>query len=162
MQDKGNDLENLFRMISHMQRNCFDAECKRRGINTAIHPAILLFLRNCSVASQNEIADTLDLDIATMAVSIKELEEAGALQKPADQAGPRQDLVMLTEKGRQMADEVNTVFEDVERSMFYNLSDEERVRLKKLFLHIAENLGSMQETSLEHLLGNRLEAIIMR
>lgn len=148
MEYRGNDLEDLFRTISRMQHNCVKREFERRGIDSVCRTPILFVLRNSSksmAASQKEIADRLGLSTPTVAVSIKRLEKAGVLYKVADETDLRRNLITLTEKGRQIADEAQTVFERVDRGMFNNLSQEECDQLKKLFLQIVANLESMKE-----------------
>jgi DNA-binding MarR family transcriptional regulator len=144
----GNELEDLFRTISRMQHNCVRREFERRGIDSAFRTPILFVLRDSSenmAASQKEIADRLGLSTSTVAVSIKRLEKAGLLHKIADETDLRRNLITLTEKGRQYADEAQTVFERVDRGMFNDLSHDERAQLKKLFLRIVANLDTMKK-----------------
>lgn len=144
----GNNLEDLFRMISRMQHNCARKRLEECGIDPICHPPILFVLRNSSedmAASQKEIADRLGLSTPTVAVSIKRMEKAGVLRKVADETDLRRNLIKLTEKGRKIADEAQAVFEDVDRGMFTDLSQEECDQLKKLFVRIVANLEAMKE-----------------
>ncbi len=149
MEYDGKNLEDLFRTISRMQHNCVRREFERRGIDPICNLPLLFLLRRNSenmAASQKEIADRLGLSTPTVAVSIKRMEKDGILHKVADKADLRRNLITLTQKGLRVADEAQAVFEDVDRSMFNNLSQEECRQLRKLFLRIVANLEAMKES----------------
>lgn len=153
MEYDGKNLEDLFRLISRMQHNCIKREFERRGIDSVCRTPILFILRHNSenmAASQKELADKLGLSTPTVAVSIKKLEKAGVVHKVADKTDLRRNLITLTEKGRQVADEAQSVFEVTEKSMFNNLSQEECKQLKKLFLRIVDNLEAMKDNPPQH------------
>jgi DNA-binding MarR family transcriptional regulator len=147
MNGSSDDLEVLFRRISGMKRSCIDAECVRRGIHLVGHPAILFFLRHCTAgmaASQKEIADALHMSTPTVAIQIKRMEKEGLVLKAADETDLRRNMITLSEKGRILADEAHDVFDYVEKNMFNNLTAEECLQLKKLFLRIVANLEHLK------------------
>ena len=165
---KGNDrvkyesdnLEDLFRIIFHMQHNCVKKEFEKGGIIKASHPPILFLLRHGTknmAASQKEIADRLGISTPTVAISIKRMEKAGLLHKVADESDLRRNLITLTENGKRQVDEAQDVFEEADARMFQGFSPEDCERLKAYFLRIISNLEAMGAQPPERLRNNICE-----
>ena len=140
-----NDLESLFRAISHMYHNCIRKEFEKREINHANHPPILFILKHESgnIASQKDIADKLGISPPTVAISIKRMVKVGLLQKVADESDLRRNFITLTEKGKRLVEESELVFDTIDQGMFRGFSQDDREQLKSTYLRIISNLEIM-------------------
>jgi len=139
-------LESLFRIVFRMHFNCIKKELEKRGLDQVSHPPILFILRNeanNAAVSQKEISDKLGVKPSTVAISIKRMENAGLLHKVADAKDQRINLITLTDKGKKLADESRLVFSQMDQGTFEGLTEDERIMLKTIFLHVIGNLEKM-------------------
>ena len=108
----------LFHGLHHAHKRRVAEEQALRGVGDLGAPMLLLSLFYAETAgeqwSQRDVARTLRLSPATVAVSLKTLERDGYINRTADERDQRRNRVTLTDKGR--STEVrHTVHKDQQR-----------------------------------------------
>lgn len=140
------DLEWLFRTLDRMFHNCIKSMFEKKGIVGASNPHILFTLRfnmKDMKATQKELGDMIGISPATVAISIKRMEKAGILCKISDKKDLRRNIITLTQKGVEIADECSAAFGEIDKEMFKGFSQDERDQLKQFYLRMIGNLKSM-------------------
>jgi DNA-binding MarR family transcriptional regulator len=90
---------------------------------------------------------------STISTTIQRMEKVGLVERKHDAEDQRVSHVYLTDAGRALQGDVERVWLRLEEEIFADLSLEERVLLRRLFLQMRENLMrvTQRERSSEHL-----------
>lgn len=97
--------------------------------------------------SHTELAARLQISPATTTKMIQRMERAGFVQRKPDPADQRLSRVYLTEAGRAIRNEVETVWLQIESETFAGFSVREKETLRRLFLKILKNLDKGKSRS---------------
>ncbi|WP_373601457.1 MarR family winged helix-turn-helix transcriptional regulator [Paraclostridium bifermentans] len=90
--------------------------------------------------SQEELAERLNIDKGTTARAIKKLEEAGFLTRERDLVDKRAYKVYLTEKGKDIKEEVYEIMMKWEEKITSNLNKEESENVVNLLMKICTTM----------------------
>ena len=139
----------LFHALHHAQKRRVAEELAVRGIGDLGAPMLLLSLFSAEAAgerwSQRDVARTLRVSPATVAVSLKTLERDGYVKRAADERDQRRNRVSLTDKGRKAVELCAESFQAVDDRMLSGFSPEERAQLTGFFTRMIDNLGGVEE-----------------
>jgi DNA-binding MarR family transcriptional regulator len=91
--------------------------------------------------TQSEIADQLSVQGATVTNMLQRLEEAGLVKRVRDSEDNRLVRVYLTEAGRQKESSINEQFGSMQELIFKDISEEERVLLRRWLQQIVMNIS---------------------
>ena len=91
--------------------------------------------------THTEVAENLCVQPATLTKMLDRLVRTGLVKRKMDPDDQRVSRVYLTEKGRELLQPINQVWEELEQISFANLTLEERLLLRRLLLQVYENLG---------------------
>lgn len=138
--------------VTHLQRSTLDQLLSRTGVYRSQHQ-ILMYVSDHPNASQKEIAARYKVSTATIAVSLKKLENGGYIRRIVDQKDNRFNQICLTEKGKKVTSDSAKIFECMEKQMFAGFSDQDYQALEELLDRIYENLeqGFATESEREEL-----------
>ncbi len=92
--------------------------------------------------THSEVAENLCVQPATITRMLDRLVKAGFVQRRTDADDQRVSRVYLTEKGNQLLQPIEQVWQELEEISFANLTLEERLLLRRLLLQVNENLGT--------------------
>lgn len=138
----------MFHALHHAHRRQLTEEQTARGVGELNAPMILLSLdyaeRSAQKWSQRDVARTLRLSPATVAVSLKTLERDGYVTRETERRDQRRNRVMLTDKGRQAVKQCGESFRAVDERMLAGFTEEECVQLTRFFVRMLENLGGAE------------------
>lgn len=104
-------------------------------------PPLLIALSHKDGQSQKELSERLRVKPATITVMIKRMEKSELLEKKSDEKDQRISRVYLTSKGREASRALKEIVIDMEEQCFKNLTQEERILLRRLLLQVADNLS---------------------
>ncbi len=107
--------------------------------NCDIAPGEIMFLMhlyNNSVARQDELSQTFNIDKGNITKSIKKLEDRGFLYKVKDSQDRRAYNIYLTEKGQELKPVILNVLDKLDALLSQNLSQEEYNQLLNLLKKI--------------------------
>jgi DNA-binding MarR family transcriptional regulator len=77
---------------------------------------------------------------STITTTIQRMEKAGLVTRKHDAEDQRVSRVYLTQKGRALQEDVEQTWRRLEGEVFDGLAPQERVLLRRLLLHMRENL----------------------
>lgn len=91
--------------------------------------------------TQSRLADALCIDASTVTKTLVRLERDGLVERRPDTADGRVLRVHLTPRGQGLVKPVVDVWTQAEQRLVENLSEAERMLLRRLLLQILSNLG---------------------
>lgn len=103
-------------------------------------PPILEYLVKHGGCAQKDIANSLHVSSASIAVSIKRMESGGLVTKTADHADMRCNKVNITEKGREVLESFEQVCSSLDKKVFDSLTEEELEQYYSLTERLIQNL----------------------
>ncbi len=106
-------------------------------------PKVLSRLRYKEGYLQKELAALCHVEPATMVVLLSNMEKRGMIRKEVDHVsgGKRAFRIYLTEEGKRLAEQVDTVVSEIERRSFEGFTEEEKNQLITLLDRMTENLS---------------------
>lgn len=121
------DVRNLFQVMNRrfglLQKNC----CHVDGIDISlVHSHILYEIEKHTKPSMQQIADLLGIDITTFSRQIQTLIKADLVKKSANPEDKRIHFLSLTEKGKQTANEIDTMVKENLNDIFSQMNEFER------------------------------------
>lgn len=139
----------LFHGLHHAHKRRVMEEQAGRGVGDLGSPMLLLSLFYAETAgeqwSQRDVARTMRISPATVAVSLKTLERDGYVKRSADERDQRRNRVELTDKGRQAVEKCGESFRAVDERMLSGFTPEEKAQLTGFFTRMIDNLGGVEE-----------------
>jgi DNA-binding MarR family transcriptional regulator len=103
-------------------------------------PKMLFALWEQEGLTHGELAAQAHVRPATITKMIQRMEKAGFVERRHDQEDQRVSRVYLTDAGRSIRSQVEQVWHTLEDETFAGFTVEERVLLRRFFLHMRENL----------------------
>lgn len=113
-----------------------------------VHPGQLPFINIISHqegVSQRELAERLHVKPPTVAVTVKRLEKAAVIYRKPDPNDMRISRIYLTEKGRQVAGQLEVVVKENEKALTAGFSEEELELAKRFFDRMMYNLDVLSD-----------------
>jgi len=144
--DKGSNKEILHQLITfavkhkRIMQNYLD----ETGVYQFQHRLLMEIFRNPHV-SQKDIARTMDVSAATVAVSLKKLEKGGYIKRETDEGDNRLNKIAITEKGNNIVEKSRKIFESANRKVFEGFTGEEKSALLVLIKKLNANLARMED-----------------
>jgi DNA-binding MarR family transcriptional regulator len=91
--------------------------------------------------TQSELADELGVQGATITNMLKRMEESGLVTRQRDSDDNRLVRVFLTDDGRAQERAITQQFEEMERSLFANVTPAERKNFRRTLRQLLVNMG---------------------
>lgn len=132
-------LDLLFANIAHLHHHRVHQLLEGLGLYRG-QPPVLRALWEQEGLTQSELAERMKITPATMTKMLQRMEKTGFIKRKADSDDQRVSRVYLTETGRSVQKDVETLFRQIEEETFENFSQEELDLLRRFFLQIRENL----------------------
>lgn len=113
-----------------------------------IHPGqcgMLWGLSKNDGLSQKELAKKLRITPPSITVMIRKMETEGLIVKRQDEKDQRITRIYITEKGREIANQMDGVLEQLEKEAFANMSEQEIMLLHRLLMQMKENLSKSEK-----------------
>jgi len=132
-------LDSLFAQICKLKHARIHTLLEGLGLYRG-QPSVLQALWEQEGLMHTELARRLRVQPATITKMLKRMEKTGFVERRPDLEDQRVSRVYLTEAGRAIRADVQQVWRQLEEEAFAGLTHEERVLLRRFFLHIRENL----------------------
>lgn len=104
-------------------------------------PPLLYALWEKEGQTHRELAEKLQITPATITKMIQRMEKTGFVQRQPDASDQRVSRVYLTDAGRAIRAQLETVWNQMEVEGFAGFNAEERVVLRSYLMRIRENLA---------------------
>ena len=109
-----------------------------------IHPGqcgMLWGLSQNDGLSQKELAKKMKITPPSITVMIRKMEAEGLIKKQQDEKDQRITRIYITDKGRKIAEQMDSVLCQLEKEVFANMSEQEIMLLHRLLLQMKDNLS---------------------
>jgi DNA-binding MarR family transcriptional regulator len=101
----------------------------------------LMRLRDLGPISQQELADTLDLDPSKLVALLNQLESDGLAERRRDPCDRRRHIVEISSRGHHRLADADRVMADFEVEFFSGLTPDELHELQGLLARVAERVA---------------------
>ncbi|MBE6571036.1 MAG: MarR family transcriptional regulator [Ruminococcaceae bacterium] len=136
------ELVRLFIHTDKLHRNLIEQRMSDLNLHRSQHIMLLCISAFETPPTQKDIAKKLDISAATVAVTIKKLEQAGFVTKATSDSDNRCNRVSITDEGRNILEQAKMIFENVDENMLSGLTNEELSNFVEYLKKIQANLRS--------------------
>ena len=139
------DLRRITEKNSYLlSRACLAHRQKLRGRLSEIdlhagQEIFLLFIWQDDGLTQSELGGRVGVQPATVTRMVRRMERSGLIERCKDENDGRVTRVYLTEKGWKMQEPLAQIWEETETELMHNLTNEERMLLRRLLLQMHKN-----------------------
>ncbi|GAA5543514.1 MULTISPECIES: MarR family winged helix-turn-helix transcriptional regulator [Brucella/Ochrobactrum group] len=110
--------------VNRRLRTVFDARVKERGLTLARARTLLALIEQEGLY-QKELAETLEIENATMVRLLDGLERQSFIERQTVEGDRRAKRVVMTEEGKILAEQVEKLAGDVREDLLEGVTDEE-------------------------------------
>ncbi|MGW2938214.1 MarR family winged helix-turn-helix transcriptional regulator [Streptomyces sp. NPDC001156] len=103
--------------------------------------ATLMLLGRCGSMGQQGLVAALEVDPSIMVAILNDLESAQLVERRRDPSDRRRHIVAITDRGRGVLAEAQTAVDEVERTLFGDLSPQEMTALRALLARVRTSPG---------------------
>lgn len=125
--------------VTKLHRCVIERALNDTGVYRSQHQ-ILMYVADNPNVSQKDIANLHGVSSATIAVTLKKLEQGGYIRRIVDQKDNRINQICITEKGNGIVADSFRIFQHMEEHMFHDFSEEEFRVMGQLLDKIYVNL----------------------
>jgi len=133
------ELGKLFFNIGRLQKTRADQYLEQIGLFRG-QGMLLKFLSHHDGLTHSEIAEKLEISPAAVTKVIKRLEELNLLKRQSDPKDDRVSRVFIQPEGKKVAEDLHTIFQQLEDQMFQGFSNEEMEQLHDFLIRMQLNL----------------------
>jgi len=130
--------------LCHLQHNRIHDLMDDLGLYRGQGRALDILWQNDG-CTHGDLAQALGVQPATVSKMIQRMERAGFVGRRADPKDQRVSRVFLSETGRQLKQQVDARFDQLEREAIQGLSPDEILTLRHLLAHVSDNLKATEE-----------------
>lgn len=123
---------------ARLLRRAFNARVKTLGM-TSHQARLLLILHNTEGENQGFYAEQLEVEPISLTRMIDRMEESGLIERRRDPADRRAWRLFMTERSRQVLDQVKKSLEGLEDEMLAGISAEHRALFEELLEKVRMN-----------------------
>jgi len=110
-------------------------------------PFLLFALLHCDGQSQKDLASKLNIKAPTITTMVKRMEKAELVERRQDDQDQRISRVYITEKGKEVCNELIEVKKVIDAETFNNFTEEEQMLLRRLLMQMRDNLDKACKNS---------------
>ncbi len=135
----------LFIKTNRMHREAFAYNAASFGLHRSQHKMIMHLHGKEGGLSQKELAKHMDVSPAAITVMINKLVASGFVKRSPYADDSRVNLILLTEKGEDVAVKSRVFFDGVDSTMLEGFSNEEIATLHSFFERMQKNMAEAVE-----------------
>lgn len=128
--------------VNRAHRMVLERQLNKTGVYRSQHQ-ILMYIADNPNVSQKDIAALHHVSTATIAVSLKKLENGGYIKRVVDQKDNRFNQICITPSGKTVVENSIRCFQEAEERMFDGFSPEELGQLDTFLKKARQNLEQM-------------------
>ena len=130
--------------IAKMHHCVIESKTKDVGMHRSMHMMLRILSERETPPTQKELAETLRISAAAVAVTLDKLESDGYIEKLPLDDDRRANSVKVTGRGMEALASTDEIFKVVDEATFSGLSDEEVSQMCGYLDVICENLSKMK------------------
>lgn len=128
--------------VNRAHRMVLERQLNKTGVFRSQHQ-ILMYIADNPNVSQKDIAALHHVSTATIAVSLKKLENGGYIKRVVDQKDNRFNQICITPSGKAVVENSIRCFQETEERMFDGFSPEELEQLDTMLGKMRQNLEQL-------------------
>ena len=139
----------LVRLLIHtdkLHRSLIEQRMQDLNLHRSQHIMLSNILSFDTPPTQKQLAQKLDISAATVAVTVKKLEQAGFISKCTAEGDGRCNKIFVTDSGKEILLKAREIFDTVDKSMFDGLSEKEIENFVTCLEKLQANLKSSGAT----------------
>lgn len=129
----------LINVVANKAAKTFDNELKNHGLSIALWPTLMCLWEEEGI-TQRDIAQKSKVESSTTTRTLDKLEKLGLVERREDPNSRRSFRVYLTDKGRELKDELLPVPIAVNQMMLSSLDEEEQKAIIKLLKKMVDTI----------------------
>lgn len=141
MDDSIFEIVKLFREIANLKFCMSQQQLRKLNLYPGQERIVYYLMKNNGL-SQSELCERLGVKPSTVAVMLKRMKDTGLFEKVSDKNDKRVVRIFLTDKGKEVYKEINMFHKHLGKLFFENISEEERIILKRILIKIKDNLNN--------------------
>ena len=126
--------------ILKIHKSCINTEASQFGLHTTQHRALMYLSRKGNLLSQKELALHLEITPAAVTQILQKLESDGYIERTLG-SDNRFNEIGITERGKNVVEKTKIIFQNIDKSLFANFSEDEMDAFIGFLERIYENLG---------------------
>lgn len=142
--DPNRTLEFLLVEVARLQLRVYNGRFRATGLNQS-QVAALVHLDRIEALSQTDLAERLGMKKAAAGTLIDGLEGKGLVERTRSQGDRRRQLVSITDAGRRVVLEVDTMSETLGTELRQGITRDERTQLVSILERLRENLRGIEK-----------------
>ena len=135
-------------LITKEHRTAVNRYVERNDLQKSQHRLLLVLshlIEESSNVSQRDLAESLNVTPAAVAVTLKKLEKNGIVSKTTSETDNRYNELSITEKGRQIVKDSKKAFRSTDMQIFKDFTTEEMEQLLSFLGRMEANLLPLTE-----------------
>ncbi len=116
------------------------------GIHRSQHMTLMFLSHHGECTSQKQIAEHFKISSASVAVTLKKLEDGGYIERESAEDDSRYNSIKITKKGKEIIDKSEEIFSNADYEMFKDFSDEDYVIFSSCLDRMAKGLTEYAES----------------
>lgn len=141
------DINNLYELtlaeklarVSRLWKMVADRELSPLGLTHPRWTALWKLQRLGDNVSQKQLADALEIELASLMRTLKQLEEQSLITRHNCTHDKRARIITLTDEGRLMIQQMETRILQVRRQLLGSINDDELIKMSQILEQISEN-----------------------
>jgi DNA-binding MarR family transcriptional regulator len=129
----------FFFEFSKLHRECMQQELATAGLYLG-WPMLLCAIHHLNGCSQKELAEELGISPASVAVSLRRMQNAGLILKEGCDEDLRCNRIALSERGMQAFQLSEQILDQMDKTVFSGFAPQEILQLKSFFDRMRANL----------------------
>ena len=135
-------------LITKEHRMAVNRYVEKNDLQKSQHRLLLVLshlIEESSNVSQRDLAESLNVTPAAVAVTLKKLEKNGIVSKTTSETDNRYNELSITEKGRQIVKDSKKAFRSTDMQIFKDFTTEEMEQLMSFLGRMEANLLPLTE-----------------
>ena len=135
-------------LITKEHRTAINRYVEKNDLQKSQHRLLLVLshlIEESSNVSQRDLAESLNVTPAAVAVTLKKLEKNGIVSKTTSETDNRYNELSITEKGRQIVKDSKKAFRSTDMQIFKDFTTEEMEQLLSFLGRMEANLLPLTE-----------------
>lgn len=120
-------------LVKEVEKSLVDLHLRGR------HFHLLIALEAGARYTQQNLSELLNFDPTVIVSLVDDLEELGYIERQRDKADRRRNVLLLTEKGREILVEAKAVVDKTEKEFLGDLSPSETEQLNRMLIRVMGN-----------------------
>lgn len=134
-----------FIRLDRLHRRAIERQVGEMGLHRSGHRLLMYLNRHQKTPSQAELARFLEISPPAVTGTLKRLEAEGYIRRECSKEDNRNNVIQITDKGRDVLKDTRSRFNAVDGAMLQDLSDEDIALFCTLTEKMYNNLKTYEE-----------------